>query len=117
MRTRWNDSDIGARWWLGGGGEPANRNNMRARLRKSSRPRDGELGRPVNPEADGLPVARGVQAEAPGLDVDAMVPEAGLGRGNADFSGADDVEVGKFVIGRGLKATSTRWPLTVMAKK
>lgn len=43
-------------------------------------------------EADGPAVTGGTDAEAPGFDVDAAVPEAGLGGGDGDIDGAGDVE-------------------------
>ena len=49
-----------------------------------------------------MAVARGVQAEPPGLDIDSMIPEAGLSGGDCDLRRADDVEVCKLVVGGGV---------------
>ena len=60
-------------------------------------PRDGELGRRSEPEADGLALPRGAQAQPPGLDIDAAIPEARLGCGNGYVHGAGDVKADEFI--------------------
>jgi hypothetical protein len=57
-------------------------------VEKVAGPRDGELGRPGEPEADGLALAaRGPQSQPPGLNVDAAIPEARLGGGDLHVTG------------------------------
>jgi len=64
-----------------------------------SRPADGKLGRSGETKADGLAIAHGAQAKTPGLDVDAVIPEAGLNGGDGDVYGTGDVEGDPVVAG------------------
>ena len=66
-------------------------------IQKFARLRDRELGRSGEPEADGLALPRGPQPQPPGLDIDAFIPEAGLGGGDGHVHGAGDVEVDEVV--------------------
>ncbi len=53
-------------------------------------------------EADGLALTGGAQAEAPGLDIDAAVPESGLGGGDSNVHGALGVKRDPVVTGGGV---------------
>ncbi len=59
--------------------------------------RDGELRRRLQFELNGLALALRPQAQAPRLNVDATIPEAGVGCGDGDVHGARDVEVDEVV--------------------
>ncbi len=64
-------------------------------VQEIARPRDGEFDGVFNLELDGPSVARGTNPEAPGLNIDAIVPEAVFvgGDGEAEAGGGLDVDV------------------------
>ena len=53
-------------------------------------------------KADGLAFTRWADAETPGLDIDAAIPEAGLGRCDGDVDGGGNVEADPVIAGGGV---------------
>src|ERR1019366_7784549 len=60
---------------------------------------DGELGWCAEAEANGLAVPGGAQAEPPGLNIHAFVPEAWIGGGDGDGDGLGDIKADVLVTG------------------
>ena len=60
----------------GGRGRAGEEEEHRSVIEEVAWAGDGELGRSRKLEANGLAVALGAEAETPGLDVDAAIPEA-----------------------------------------
>jgi hypothetical protein len=65
-------------------------------------PRDGKLGWRSEMKTDRVAFSRGADAETPGLDIDAAIPEAGLCGSDGDVDGAGDVEGNPIVAGGGV---------------
>ena len=71
-------------------------------IEKIARTGDGEFLRSSDLESNRLPFAHRPNAEPPRFDVDALIPKAGLSRGNGDGDGASDVEVDEVIAGGGV---------------
>ena len=71
-------------------------------VQKIAGARDGELGRPAQPEANRLASSRRPQSQPPWLNVHAFVPEALLGSGNLHHHRAGHIEADVLIVRRGV---------------